>query len=111
MSIERAEELAAEIDERLAELVQIIRDAPRGDGGRRHWVFTHACGCAFGVQDAAPGESRPDAWASFYEGRPGEAFAAMERGVKLWLREDDYYRERHMPQMRPEYRCPHGGTS
>jgi len=112
--IERAERLAAEIDELLAELVQIVRDVPRV-GGRRHWVFTEPCGCAFGVQDAGDAgggnTERAEAWASFYEDRLSDGFAAMERGVKLILADHDYYLANFQPHLAAEYECPHqGGT-
>lgn len=82
--------------------------------GRRHWVFTEPCGCAFGVQDATGGGSdaeRAEAWASFYEGRAADGFAAMQRGVRLVFAQHALYLAEFEPQMRSEYRCPHGGGS
>jgi hypothetical protein len=109
--IERAERLAAEIDQLLAELVQIVRDVKNAPtGGRRHWVFTHACGCAFGVQDAAD-ETRPAAWRTFYEGRSEEAFAAMDAGAKLLQVAHEDYKILYLPHLSSTWRCPHQGGS
>lgn len=114
MSVERAEQLEREIGERLAELVQLVRDRPAVDV-RRHWVFTNPCGCAFGVQDAgdAAGSSaeRAAAWAYFYEGAALAGFAAVERGAKLVIVDHARYLEHFRPHLESGYQCPHGGTT
>ncbi len=112
MSIERAERLAAEVDERMAELVQIVRDLKNAPtGGRQHWVFIHRCGCAFGVMDAGDAlggaEERAAAWAAFYEEDPAAGFVAVERGVSLTLANHSYYVANYEQQLRDG--CPHQG--
>ncbi len=112
--IERSEQLKREISDRLADLVQIVRDVKNAPGGgRRHWVFAHPCGCVYGVLDAGDaGGSEADravAWASYYEGASPAGFAMMARGATLTLADHDYYLEHFAPQLDSAWRCPHKG--
>jgi hypothetical protein len=79
---------------------------------RRDWVFRHACGCPFGVLVAERGGAgrvltRSEAWKDFYA-TARERDEAMDRGVTAELMDHERYSAEVYPQMRSEYRCPHG---
>lgn len=73
---------------------------------RMDWVFSHPCGCPFGVMVMPAGSTRSRAWREFFDSAK-ERDEAMDRGVTAVEMSHAAYVAEVSPKLAAKYRCPH----